>query len=142
MKVPLRSLFDEFKAFAFKGNMIDLAVAVIIGGAFGKVVDSLVKAVIMPLINVIVRLITHSDKPAAYQTEWTWRGIQFGAFIGEVVNFLIVAAAVFVMMVKLLGFFMKKKAGPPTVKECPLCISEIPIKATRCRFCTAEVARA
>jgi large conductance mechanosensitive channel len=139
MKIPLRDLAKEFRAFAFKGNMIDLAVAVVIGTAFGAVVNALVKNIIMPLVNLIIRAITGSDKPASYQTEWTWGGVQVGAFLGEVVNFLIIAAAVFIMIVKLLGFFMKKPAGPPTVKECQYCVSEIPIRATRCKFCTADL---
>jgi large conductance mechanosensitive channel len=141
MKIPLKDLAKEFKAFAFKGNMIDLAVAVIIGGAFGAVVNALVKNIIMPLVNLLIRAITGSDKPASYQTEWTWGGVQVGLFLGEVVNFLLVSGAVFIVIVKLLGFFMKKPAGPPTVKECPLCISEIPIKALRCKFCTGDVGK-
>jgi large conductance mechanosensitive channel len=142
MKIPLSQLGKEFKAFAFKGNMIDLAVAVIIGAAFGKVVGSLVTHIIMPLVNLLIRLITQSDKPASYQTEWTWGGVQVGAFIGEIVNFMIIALAVFIMMVKVLGLLMKRDKGPPTTKECGSCCSEIPIKATRCKFCTSELAPA
>lgn len=111
------SLFEEFKNFAFKGNVVDLAVGVIIGAAFGKIVDSLVKNVIMPLISIIVP----SDK--AY-TEWApmvgGKPIPVGLFIGEVLNFLIVAAALYLFIVKFLGLLMKTKKEvppPPPTKE-------------------------
>jgi large conductance mechanosensitive channel len=138
----VRNLWNEFKAFAFKGNMIDLAVAVIIGGAFGVVVKSLVDHVFMPLIAAVV-----PNSKGVESIGFTLNGsrIQIGMFIGAIINFLIVALAVFLMIVKLLGTIVKKTAGPPpapgepTVKECPLCLSEIPIKARRCRFCTADL---
>lgn len=111
------SLFEEFKNFAFKGNVVDLAVGVIIGAAFGKIVDSLVKNVIMPLISIIVP----SDK--AY-TEWAptlgGKPIPIGLFLGEVVNFLIIAVALYIFIVKFLGWIMKTKkevAPPPPTKE-------------------------
>jgi large conductance mechanosensitive channel len=140
MKIPLRDLGKEFKAFAFKGNMIDLAVAVVIGTAFGAVVNSLVKNIFMPLINLAL-----GDKKGSYQKDWTWGGVEVGVFVGEVVNFLLIALAVFIVIVKLLGMLVKKTIAPPSgpaAKECPLCCSEIPIKAVRCKFCTSEVARA
>lgn len=111
------SLFEEFKNFAFKGNVVDLAVGVIIGAAFGKIVDSLVKNVIMPLISIIVP----SDKT---YTEWAptlaGKPIPIGLFIGEVVNFLIIAAALYLFIVKFLGWLMKTKkevSPPPPSKE-------------------------
>jgi large conductance mechanosensitive channel len=115
------SLFDEFKAFAFKGNVIDLAVGVIIGAAFGKIVDSLVKQIIMPLISVVV------PGNQSY-VDWVWviHGVRipYGHFLGEVVNFLIVAAALFMFIVKFLGWLMharKEEAAaappPPLTKD-------------------------
>ena len=108
------SLFEEFKKFAFKGNVIDLAVGVVIGGAFGKIVDSLVKHIIMPLVGVLMP----SD-----QTYLQWKhtisgkDIPYGLFLGEVLNFVIVAAAVFLFVVKFLGWVMRTKkqeaAAPP-----------------------------
>src|SRR5262245_32318208 len=98
------SLLDEFKAFAFKGNVIDLAVGVIIGAAFGKIVDSLVKHIIMPLIATIM------PTDQSYTAwKWTINGIEvpYGLFLGEVLNFLIVALAVFLFIVKFLGWLMK-----------------------------------
>lgn len=131
-------LLDEFKAFAFKGNMIDLAIAVVIGGAFGSVVNSLVKNVIMPLVGYVL------PGKGGY-TEWKLGEVMIGAFLGDVVNFLIIAAAVFIAIVKVLGFLMKmkkKEAAPPaepTTKECPMCCSTIPIKAKKCGNCTADL---
>ena len=133
----VRNLWQEFKAFAFKGNMIDLAVAVVIGTAFAKVIDVLVKAVIMPLVSYVV------PGKGGYET-WQLGRLQVGAFLSEVVNFLIVALAVFLIIVKVMGAVMKRAAAPPApaepvTKECPLCLSVIPIKAKRCAHCAADL---
>jgi large conductance mechanosensitive channel len=105
------SLFEEFKAFAFKGNVIDLAVGVIIGAAFGKIMDSLVKQIIMPLISTLL------PTQQGY-LGWKWvidgKEVPYGLFLGEVVNFLIVSLALFVFIVKFLGWVLKvKKKEPP-----------------------------
>jgi large conductance mechanosensitive channel len=113
------SLAAEFKKFAFKGNVIDLAVGVIIGAAFGKIVESLVKHIIMPVISLLMP----SD-----QSYVNWKAtvgskeILFGHFLGEVVNFLIIALVLFLFVVKFLGWVMKSKkeeaaAPPPPTKE-------------------------
>lgn len=109
------SLFDEFKNFAFKGNVIDLAVGVIIGAAFGKIIDSLVKHLLMPLISVAL-----PGEQGYLGWKWVVNGkeVPYGLFLGEVVNFLIVAAALFLFIVKFLGWVMKSKkeeaaAAPP-----------------------------
>lgn len=106
------SLFEEFKAFAFKGNVIDLAVGVIIGAAFGKIIDSLVKQIIMPLISVAL-----PGKQGYLDWKWVIRGkdIPYGLFLGEVVNFLIVALALFLFIVKFLGWLMHTKKQEATV---------------------------
>lgn len=111
------SLFEEFKNFAFKGNVIDLAVGVIIGAAFAKIIDSLVKNIIMPLLSVI------SPSEQSY-TGWKWviggHDIPYGLFLGDVLNFLIVAAALFFFIVKFLGWVLRVKkdaAPPPLTKE-------------------------
>jgi large conductance mechanosensitive channel len=113
------SLFDEFKAFAFKGNVIDLAVGVIIGAAFGKIVDSLVKQIIMPLLSVVIP----SDQ-RYHDWKWHFRGqeILYGQFLAEVVNFVIVALALFLFIVKFLGWLIRTKkeevaAVPPLTKD-------------------------
>jgi large conductance mechanosensitive channel len=120
------SLYDEFKKFAFKGNVIDLAVGVIIGAAFGKIIGSLVENIIMPFVAVVLP----GDK--GYEA-WTVtiRGseIKYGRFIAEVVNFLIVALVLFFFIVKFLGWIMRTKkeeaaAPPPLTKDQEL-LSEI-----------------
>ena len=138
----VRNLWAEFKTFAFKGNMIDLAVGVIIGAAFGGVVKSLVDNVIMPLVAAVI-----PNSKGVESIGFTLNGsrVPVGLFLAAVINFLIVAFAVFLMIVKIVGSIVKKTSGPPpkpgepTVKECPLCLSEIPIKAGRCRYCAADL---
>jgi large conductance mechanosensitive channel len=113
------SVLDEFKAFAFKGNVIDLAVGVIIGAAFGKIIDSLVKHIIMPMISILM--------PAEQSyLGWKWvingKEVPYGLFLGEIVNFLIVALALFVFIVKFLGWIMRSKkqeaaTPPPPTKD-------------------------
>src|SRR5205809_191817 len=108
------SLLDEFKQFALKGNVIDLAIGVIIGAAFGKIVDSLVKHIIMPLISVVV------PGKQSY-LEWKWlidgKEVPYGLFLGEIVNFLILAFVLFLFIVKFLGWLMRTRkqdvASPP-----------------------------
>jgi large conductance mechanosensitive channel len=100
------SLFEEFKDFAFKGNVIDLAVGVIIGAAFGKIIDSLVKHIIMPLVSILL------PSNQGY-LDWKWvidgKEIPYGLFLGEVVNFLIVSLALFLFIVKFLRWVTKAK---------------------------------
>ncbi|HEV8107134.1 MAG TPA: large conductance mechanosensitive channel protein MscL [Burkholderiales bacterium] len=113
------SLLDEFKQFALKGNVIDLAIGVIIGAAFGKIVDSLVKHIIMPLVSVVV-----PGKEGYLQWKWVIDGkeVPYGLFIGEIVNFVILAVVLFIFIVKFLGWVMRTKkeevaAPPPPTKD-------------------------
>lgn len=113
------TLFEEFKNFAFKGNVIDLAVGVIIGAAFGKIIDSLVKHIIMPLISLIM-----PGEQGYLEWKWVYDGkeVPYGLFLGEIVNFLIVALALYVFIVKFLGMVLRAKkeeaaAPPPPTKE-------------------------
>lgn len=120
------SLAEEFRNFALKGNVIDLAVGVIIGGAFGGIVNSLVKNVIMPVVSVVM--------PAEHgYTEWAWtvphttKAVPYGLFLGDVVNFVILALVLFIFVVKFLGFIMRTKQDappPPPTKDQEL-LSEI-----------------
>ena len=110
------SLFEEFKNFAFKGNVIDLAVGVIIGGAFGKIVTSLVDHIIMPLVGVILPGNKGYENWAVTIGEKT---IPYGKFIGDVVSFLILAAALFLFIVKFLGWLMKSKAAEAAAPPAP-----------------------
>ncbi|MDR3637017.1 MAG: large conductance mechanosensitive channel protein MscL [Isosphaeraceae bacterium] len=134
MKVA--QLLQEFKKFALKGNVVDLALAVIIGGAFGKVITSLVDNVLMPVISYV------SPKPEGYLS-WHIGRIKIGAFLGDSVNFLIIAGAMFFLLVKLVGAIEKAVPWPkpdePATKECPLCLSTIPYRATKCAHCTADL---
>lgn len=110
------SLLEEFKNFAFKGNVIDLAVGVIIGGAFGKIVSSLVDNIIMPTVSVIM------PGNAGYK-DWALKvgekSIPYGAFLGDIVSFLILATALFVFIVKFLGWIMKSKAVEAAAPPAP-----------------------
>jgi large-conductance mechanosensitive channel len=221
MKMPFRSLWAEFKAFAFQGNMIELAVAVVIGAAFSNVIHAMVTDIINPSIGHVVAAaraakdettavaaqvtakvglattqpatqastvpatqpavatatpgvppgsialptdpyiaaLAQSIKdaiaaqapppaPAAPDTvkavsfDWVVAGYPIGHFIGELINFVIIAFAIFILIVKLLGGMVKRvggtpEPGEPTTKECPECLSIIPIKARRCSHCTA-----
>jgi len=111
------SLWDEFKKFAFKGNVVDLAIGVVIGAAFARIIDSLVKSVIMPLIAVVV--------PGNQEyTKWKWevngQEIAYGQFLGEFVNFLLLAGLLFLFVVKFLGWMVRAKKDesvPPTRQE-------------------------
>ena len=104
------SLFDEFKAFALKGNVIDLAIGVIIGAAFGKIVDSLVKHIVMPLIGALL-----PGEKGYLGWSFTIGGseVPYGLFIGEIINFLIVALALFIFLKKFLGFVLREKQQEP-----------------------------
>src|SRR5690349_17847707 len=104
------SLLDEFKNFALKGNVIDLAVGVIIGAAFGKIVDSLVKHILMPLVGL---LIPGEQGYLGWKIVVGAKEVPYGLFIGELVNFLIVALALYLFIVKFLGFVTKAKKAPP-----------------------------
>jgi len=116
------SLLEEFKAFAFKGNVLDLAVGVIIGAAFGKIIDSLVKHIIMPFVGLIL-----PGEQGYLGWKWVVNKVEipYGLFIGEIVNFLIVALALFFFIVKLLGWVMRSKQAetaapappPPPTKD-------------------------
>ena len=104
------SLFEDFKNFAFKGNVIDLAVGVIIGAAFAKIIDSLVKSIIMPLAGL---LLPGEQGYRGWKIEVGGKVIPYGEFLAEVVNFVIVAAALYLFLVKFLGAIMRKKEEEP-----------------------------
>jgi len=113
------AMLEEFKNFALKGNVIDLAIGVIIGAAFGKIVDSLVKHIIMPLVSVVM-----PGQQGYLGWKWVINGkdIPYGLFIGEIVNFLIVALALYIFIVKFIGIIMKNKkeeasVPPPLTKD-------------------------
>ena len=135
----MKGWVDEFKAFILRGNVVDLAVAVVIGAAFGAVVASLVQNVIMPIIGAF------GGKPSFDQYYWTINGsqIKIGTFITALVAFVILAAVIFFFVVKPVNWLMSRRKvelpPDPTTRDCPYCVSSIPIQATRCPFCTSEV---
>jgi large conductance mechanosensitive channel len=110
------SLLEEFKAFAFKGNVIDLAVGVIIGAAFGRIVESLVKNIIMPLVSLIM---PGEQSYMGWKFVFDGKEVPYGLFIGEIVNFLLVALALFIFIVKFLGWIMKSKQEEATAPPPP-----------------------
>jgi large conductance mechanosensitive channel len=139
------NLFKEFRDFAARGNVIDLAVGVVIGAAFGKIVTSLVTDVIMPPIGLMLGKVDFSNlfitlSDTHYETLAAAKAagaptINYGLFINTVIDFLIVAFVIF-LVVKQMNRFMQK---PVTTRECPRCVSSISIKATKCPHCTADV---
>jgi large conductance mechanosensitive channel len=147
-------MFKEFKEFAVRGNVLDLAIGVIIGAAFGKVVTSLVDDVLMPPIGMVLGRVDFSNlfvnlsgKPVASVAQAKAAGvptINYGLFLNSVLSFLIVAFVVFLIVraVNRMRRGEEKPAAPPVVKECPYCLSSIPIKATRCPHCTSQLAAA
>ena len=131
-------MLKEFKEFVMRGNVLDLAVAVIIGGAFGKIIGSLVNDVLMPLIGLVMGGINFSEQAFTVGAAI----VKWGAFVQTILDFLIVAFVIF-LVVKAANS-MKKTPPPapaavPTTKECPHCITTISIKATRCPNCTSEL---
>lgn len=131
-------MLKEFKDFAMRGNVMDLAVAVIIGGAFGKIIASLVNDVLMPLIGLVLGGLDFSSLSFTVKDAV----INYGLFIQSVVDFSIVALVIF-MIVRTMNNLKKKEPAPapaaPTTKECPHCFSMISIKATRCPNCTSQL---
>jgi large conductance mechanosensitive channel len=148
-------MFKEFKEFAMRGNVVDMAVGIIIGAAFGSIVKSLVADVIMPPIGLLLGDVDFSNlfvvlragtEPGPYAALADAQAagavtINYGLFINTVISFLIVAFAVFLLVRSINRLKRKEEAPPaaPTTKECPRCFSTIPIKATRCGFCTSDL---
>ncbi len=133
-------VLSDFEKFILRGNVVDLAVGIIIGAAFNSVVQALVSDVITPLIpgNGKVSLST-----LALKVFYTGGSIQLGTFINAIIAFLLIAAVVFFLVVKPVNALMElhrpKVAEAPTTRECPFCLSTIPLKATRCAYCTSQL---
>ncbi|HAV76933.1 MAG TPA: large conductance mechanosensitive channel protein MscL [Anaerolineae bacterium] len=128
-------MLKEFRDFAMRGNVMDLAIAVIIGGAFGKIISSLVNDVLMPLIGLLLGGIDFSELSAQVGDVV----IMYGLFIQAIVDFIIVAFVIF-LLVRMMNS-MKKQPAPadPTTKECQYCFTTVPIQATRCPNCTSQL---
>ena len=144
-------MLREFKEFVMRGNLLELAVAFILGVAFGRVVTSLVNDVIMPPIGLVLGgvdfsnlFINLSQTPYATLAEAQAAGaptLNYGVFVLTVLDFVIVAFVVF-MLVRAVNRMQRPKPAAPTAKDCPYCLSSIPLKATRCPHCTSELGAA
>ena len=139
---PMPEILKEFRAFILRGNLVDLAIAVVIGAAFTTVVNALVRDLITPLIAAIF------GEPDFGTLSFTINGSQFayGDFLNALLTFVLVTAAVFFFVVKPVNYLMeRRRTGPDvesTTRDCPECLSAIPIAASRCAFCTSDVAPA
>jgi large conductance mechanosensitive channel len=149
-------MLNEFKQFAMRGNVVDMAVGVIIGAAFGTVVKSLVDDVLMPPVGLLLGGVDFSDffavlksgvpaGPYAALADAQAAGavtVNYGVFLNAVISFLIVAFAVFLLIRKVNTMRRQEEAAPasPTTKDCQYCLTAIPIKATRCPHCTSQLA--
>jgi large conductance mechanosensitive channel len=142
-------LLKEFRDFAMRGNVIDLAVGVIIGAAFGKIVDALVNNIIMPPLGILTGKTDLSDRvfvlPAGPLTsakdvaDKTAPMVHYGVFLNAVLNFLIISFTIFVCVRMLNKFYRKPEAPAAPMKDCPFCLSSIPLRATRCSHCTSTL---
>ena len=128
-------MLKEFKQFLLRGNVVDLAVGVVIGAAFGTVVSTLAKGLITPIVGAII------GSPDFSRLTFTINGSQFlyGDFINAIISFLIVSAAVFFLVVKPMNMLIARSGKEPTTKKCAECMGEIPVSAKRCMHCTQVV---
>jgi large conductance mechanosensitive channel len=142
-------MFKEFKEFAMRGNVVDMAVGIIIGVAFGQIISSLVNDVIMPPIGLLLGKVDFSSlffnlsgTPYAALADAKKAGapvIAYGAFLNTILDFVIVAFVIFLLIRQMNKLKKKPEAAAPATKECPYCLSVIPIKASRCGHCTAQL---
>lgn len=145
------NVFKEFRDFAIKGNVIDLAIGVIIGAAFGKIVSSLVSEIIMPPLSFILGKVDLSNKfinlsGGNYTTLADAKAAQaitlnYGLFLNAVIDFVIVAFVIFLVVKKINQFKRKPQPQEPNTKDCPFCLSVIPKAATRCGHCTSQLSK-
>ena len=143
------SVLREFKEFAVKGNVVDLAIGIIIGAAFGKIVTSFVNDILMPPVGKLLGgfdfsnlFINLSDKAVTTLAEAKAAGIatiNYGLFLNTLIDFTIVAAAVFILVRQINRLKKEEPAAAPATKECPYCLNAIPVNATRCGHCTSEL---
>jgi large conductance mechanosensitive channel len=129
------ALKDEFRAFIMKGNVVDLAIAVVIGGAFGKIVSAFVEGLVMPMVGYVL--------PKGDWQTWALGKFQIGKVLGASVDFLVIALVVFLVLVKGLSMLARKKEeeapAAPATRECPQCLEQVAAAAKRCKYCTSEL---
>ena len=144
-------MLKEFKKFAMRGNVVDMAIGVIIGGAFGKIITSLINDVIMPPIGMLLGQVNFTDlfldlsgkgyPSLAAAQEAGAATINYGMFFNTILDFIVVSLVIF-LLVRQINRMQKQEETPPaapTTKKCPYCFTEIPIEATRCPHCTSEL---
>jgi large conductance mechanosensitive channel len=142
-------MLKEFKEFAMRGSVLDLAIGIIIGGAFGKIVSSFVADVVMPPIGLALGKVDFSSLyinlsgqsyPSLSEAKKAGAAtINYGIFLNTVIDFLIVAFVIFLVVKMVNKMKREAPAGSPSTKSCPLCLSQIPLAARKCAFCTSEV---
>lgn len=142
-------MFKEFREFAVKGNVVDLAIGVIIGGAFGKIVTSLVNDMIMPIVGSLIGDIDFSNfflslDGATYNTlqqaqEAGAATLNYGLFLNAVIEFFIISFSIFIVIRQINKLKKEEEPAPVTTKKCDYCLSDIPLKASRCPNCTSEL---
>lgn len=142
-------MLQEFKKFAMRGNVMDMAVGIVIGVAFGKIVSSFVKDVLMPPIGLLMGNVDFSNlfvslSGTAYETLTTAQAagaptINYGIFINTILDFIIIAFAIFLVVQSMEKLKNKPELVAPNSKKCPECLSDIPIDAKRCKFCTTKL---
>lgn len=144
-------MLKEFKEFALRGNVLDMAIGVVLGVAFGKIVTSFVEDILMPPLGLVIGKVDfaslflsltgrHFDSVAAAKAAGA-PTLNYGIFVNNVLNFVIVAFVIF-LLVRQVNRFKRQPAAAPTTRECPYCCASIPLKATRCGSCTSEVPKA
>lgn len=141
-------MYKEFKEFIMRGNVVDLAVGVVIGAAFGKIVTSFVEDVLMPPIGLALGNVDFSnlfinlsgkDYPTIAAAKAAGAAtLNYGIFFNNIINFLIIAFAIF-LLIKQINRMQRAAPAAPTTKDCPYCLSAVPLKATKCAHCTAEL---
>ncbi|HXO87527.1 MAG TPA: large-conductance mechanosensitive channel protein MscL [Candidatus Acidoferrales bacterium] len=142
-------MFKEFKAFAMRGNVLDMAVGIIIGAAFGRIITSFVSDIIMPPLGLVIGKVDFSSlflniSGTSYPTLAAAKTanaatINYGVFLNTVIDFLIVAFVIFLLVRQVNHWGKPAPAAAPTTKECPYCLTQIALKATRCPACTSEI---
>jgi len=145
-------MLKEFKEFALRGNVLDMAIGIILGVAFGKIVTSFVEDILMPPLGLLIGKVDfsslflsltgqHFESIAAAKAAGA-PTFNYGLFVNNVLNFVLVAFAIFLLVKQVNRFQRQPAPAPPSTRECPYCLAAIPLKATRCSSCTSEVPKA
>jgi len=142
-------MYKEFKEFVMRGNVVDLAIGVVIGAAFGKIVTSFVEDILMPPIglalgnvdfsNLFINLSAKNYPSIAAAKAAGAATLNYGIFINNIINFLIIAFVIFLLIRQINRMQRPEPAAAPATKDCPYCLSAVPIKATKCAHCTSEL---